>query len=284
MALLGKRNTLRIVREAAPGFYLDGGPLGEILLPGKYIPPKTGPGESLDVFVYRDSEDRLVATTQTPRAMVGEFAFLRVVGLRPNVGSFLDWGLEKDLLLPNREQLGRPRVGDWVVVYVTIDEVSNRIVATARFNKVLDLTPANYRSGEPVKLLIESETELGYKAIVNQTHRGLLYRAELGVTLEVGQQVDGFVRAVRADGKLDLGLDRTGYQRIKPLTEQILEALEKAGGTLPYHDGSSPEEIRAAFGASKKSFKQALGALYRGKKILIEPQGVSLVAKGPGKR
>ena len=277
MALLGKRNSLRIVREARPGFYLDGGPLGEILLPGRYLPPGYGVGDSLDVFVYRDSEDRLVATTETPRAMVGEFACLRVVGGRPGLGSFLDWGLEKDLLLPNREQLGRPRPGDTLVVYIRIDDVSNRLIATQRFDKWLDQTQHDYVRGQRVNLLIDGETELGYKAIINQAHRGLLYRAELGAPLEIGQQLEGYIRGIRADGKIDLGLDPTGYARVKPLTEQILEALAAAGGRISFHDQSSPEEIREAFGASKKSFKQALGALYRDHRVLLEP-GATVLA------
>lgn len=281
MALLGKRNTLRIVREARPGFYLDGGALGEILLPGRYLPAGTQIGDSLEVFVYRDSEDRLVATTETPLAQVGEFACLRVVGGRTGLGSFLDWGLEKDLLLPNREQLGQPRAGDSVVVYIRIDEVSNRIIATARLNKWLDLTPPPYRVGQRVKLLIEAETELGYKVIVEQAHRGLLYRSELGTPLEVGQQLEGFVRTIRPDGKLDLGLDATGYKRIQPLTEQIIEALTAAGGRLPYHDQSSPEEIREVFGTSKKAFKQALGALYRAKRVVLEPGATVLAPTAP---
>ncbi len=276
MAALGQRNQLRILREARPGFYLDGGALGEILLPGRYLPPGHGVGDSLEVFVYRDSEDRLVATTETPLAMVGQFACLRVVGGRPGLGSFLDWGLEKDLLLPNREQVGRPRPGDSVVVYIRIDEVSNRIIATARLDKWLDRTPPDYLHGQRVDLLIEGETELGYKAIINQAHRGLLYRAETGAPLDIGQRITGYIRTLRPDGKIDLGLDPIGYTRVKPLTEQILEALAAAGGRIPYHDQSSPEEIRTAFGASKKSFKQALGALYRDKRILLEPRATVL--------
>ena len=277
MALLGQRQSLTIVRQAAPGFYLDGGPHGEILLPGRYLAKTAQPGEQVEVFIYRDSEDRLIATTQTPHAVVGEFANLRVVTRHPSAGSFLDWGLEKDLLLPLREHSRSLRIGDWVLVRVAIDERSDRIVASARLNRWLDLTPANYTVGQEVKLIVESETPLGWRAIINHAHRGLLYRAELSTPLTIGQQVDGFIRALRPDGKIDLGLDRTGHRRLAPLTEQIIEALQKAGGHLPFHDGSTPEEIRAAFGISKKSFKQTIGVLFRERRVLLEPNGIRLV-------
>ena len=280
MAILGKRNTLPIVRQAPPGYYLDGGELGEILLPGRYIPAGARPGGKIDVFVYRDSEDRLVATTETPLAMVGEFAHLRVLTHEPGIGAFLDWGLEKDLLLPRREYAGGVRPGGRVLVYVMLDERSDRIVATARLNRHLNLTPPNYTEGQPVRLIVESETPLGYKAIINGAHVGLLYRAELAGPLSIGQTLDGFIRTVRPDGKIDLGLDPAGHRRLGPLSDQILAALENAGGYLPYHDGSSPEEIRAALGMSKKAFKQAIGVLYRERRILIEPAGIRLVKRG----
>ncbi|HEX8312100.1 MAG TPA: S1-like domain-containing RNA-binding protein [Chthoniobacteraceae bacterium] len=279
MALLGQRQSLPIVRQAAPGFYLDGGPHGEILLPGRYLAKTAKAGEQVEVFIYRDSEDRLVATTETPRAVVGEFANLRVVTRHPSAGSFLDWGLEKDLLLPLREHARSLRIGDWVLVRVAIDERSDRIVASARLNRWLDLTPANYTAGQAVKLIVESETPLGWRAIINHAHRGLLYRAELSTPLTIGQQLDGFIRTLRPDGKIDLGLDRTGHTRLAPLTEQIIDALKQAGGHLPYHDGSSPEEIRAAFGISKKSFKQTIGVLFRERRLLLEPDGIRLAAK-----
>jgi predicted RNA-binding protein (virulence factor B family) len=280
MAILGKRNTLPIVRQAPPGYYLDGGTHGEILLPGRYVPPTATPGGMIDVFVYRDSEDRLVATTETPLAMVGDFAFLRVVSVTPSIGAFLDWGLEKDLLLPRREFAGGIRAGGHALVYVMLDERSDRIVATARLNRHLNLTPPNYTPGQAVKLIVESETPLGYKAIIDRAHLGLLYRAELAGPLSVGQALDGFIRTVRPDGKIDLGLDPAGHRRLGPLSGQILAALTKAGGHLPYHDGSSPEEIRAAFGMSKKAFKQAIGVLYREHRIVIDPAGIRLVKPG----
>ena len=278
MAILGKRNLLPIIRQAPPGFYLDGDTHGEILLPGRYLPGGGKPGEKVDVFVYRDSEDRLVATTETPLAMVGDFAFLRVVSQSPSIGAFLDWGLEKDLLLPRREYAGGIREGGMALVHVMMDDRSDRIVATARLNRHLDLTPPNYSEGQAVKLIVESETPLGYKAIINGAHTGLLYRAECGGPLSIGQSLDGFIRTVRPDGKIDLGLDPVGHRRLAPLSEQILAALKAAGGRLPYHDGSSPEAIREALGMSKKAFKQAIGALYRERRIIIEPDGIRLAS------
>ena len=276
MAQIGQRNSLPIVRQAPPGLYLDGGTHGEILLPGRYIQPGWAVGGKMDVFVYRDSEDRLVATTETPRAIVGEFAHLRVVLHKPGVGSFLDWGLEKDLLLPLREHAGSLRPGDWVLVRVALDERSNRIIASARLGRYLDFTPPDYTTGQAVKLIVESETPLGYKAIIDHAHLGLLYRAELAAPLVIGQTLDGFIRTVRTDGKIDLGLDPAGHGRLVPLGGQILAKLEASGGHLPFHDGSSPEEIRAAFGMSKKAFKQAIGVLYREHRIRIEADGIRL--------
>lgn len=282
MALLGRFNTLPILREAAPGFYLDGGPTGEILLPGRYMPRTGKPLTEIEVFVYRDSEDRLVATTETPYVQVGEFACLRVIGLTPRIGVFLDWGLEKDLLLPIREQSGPLNLGDWVVVHVFIDPKTNRIIASARTNRHLNLKPAAYKEGQAVKILVTGESPLGYNAIVNHAHKGLLYHSDLSGPLGTGETLDGYVRAMREDGKIDLALDRAGYHRIAPLTQQILEALAAAGGRMPYHDGSTPEEIRIAFGVSKKAFKQAIGSLFRDRKILITDTAISLPAK-PGK-
>lgn len=277
MALLGKLNRLRIVRFAQPGFYLDGGSHGEILLPSRYIPAGTGPGDQIEVMVYRDTEDRLVATTDKPLAYAGEFAALRVVSLTPRIGVFLDWGLEKDLLLPIRETAGPLQPGDKIVVLVTVDPHTDRLIATARFNRFLDLTPARYHEGESVRLLVASRSPIGYNMIVNNAHRGLLYHTDLPGPLKIGQLVEGYVRAIRPDGKLDLALGKAGYRRIAALTDQILAALEAKGGRLPYNDNSIPEEIRDAFGVSKKAFKQAIGALYRDRRIVIEPDGIRLV-------
>ncbi len=279
MALLGQFNTLPIVRQAPPGLYLNGGTHGEILLPGKYIPLGAVPGTTIKVFVYRDSEDRLVATTETPLATVGQCASLRVVTVKRGVGAFLAWGLEKDLLLPLREQTRELRPLDWVLVHIALDPKSDRIIATARLNRWLDKTPPNFKEEQPVKLLIESETPLGFRAIINHTHHGLLYHSDLARPLLVGQTLDGFIRTMRPDGKIDLALNPIGHRPIAPLTDQIVAKLRASGGRLPYHDKSTPEEISAAFGVSKKLFKQAIGALYRDRQILIEPRGIALVGQ-----
>jgi hypothetical protein len=277
MAIIGKRNTLPIVRAAAPGLYLDGGELGELLLPGRYIPAGLKPKDKLDVFVYRDSEDRLVATTETPLATVGEFAYLKVVSVNRNIGAFLDWGLAKDLLLPYREQETSLRAGDRVIVHVGLDEKTNRIVASMRLNRHLSHDTLAYRKGQPVDLLIIGRTPLGYNAIIENTHRGLLYHDNLAAPLASGQKVKGFVRTVRPNGKIDLSLDASGYKRVAPLRDQIIQALEANSGHLAFDDDSSPDAIRQKFGVSKKAFKQALGKLYKERRIRFQNPGIELL-------
>ncbi|MEN9632165.1 MAG: hypothetical protein RL077_569 [Verrucomicrobiota bacterium] len=283
MALIGQRNQLAFIREATPGYYLDGGSHGEILLPGRYLARRPAAGALLDVFVYRDSEDRLVATIEAPYATVGEFAFLRVVSINPRIGVFLDWGLEKDLLLPIREQSGPLQEGEWLVVRVALDPHTERLIASARLNRYLDLETPRYAPGEAVKLIVLGATPLGFNVIVNHAHRGLLYHGDLAEPLATGQPLEAFVRLVRPDGKIDLALDRVrvGYQRIVPVTEKITEALRASpGGRLALHDNSPPEEIRAAFGVSKKAFKQAIGVLFKAKRIMIDKTGIRLVVTG----
>jgi uncharacterized protein len=286
MAILGKRNLLPIVRASTPGLYLDGGELGEILLPGRYIPSDVAPKQKLDVFVYRDSEDRLVATTETPHAMVGEFGYMKVVNVHPQVGAFLDWGLAKDLLVPFREQEFPLQVGDWVVVYVALDATTNRILASTRLSRHLNRDTPAYRDGQPVNLLITSKTELGYNAIVENAHRGLLFKTNLIAALKIGEKLKGFVRTVRSGGKIDLSLDASGYKRVAPLTDQIVKILETGGGKLEFDDDSSPVAIRQKFGVSKKAFKQALGKLYKTRRIAFLKPGIQLLDNtnwSPGK-
>jgi len=286
MAIIGQRNLLSIVRASQPGLYLDGGELGEILLPGRYIPADVAPKQKLDVFVYRDSEDRLVATTEKPHAMVGEFACLKVINRHERIGAFLDWGLAKDLLLPFSEQEGPVRIGDRVVVYVALDAKSQRILATMRLNRHLNRDTPAYRDGQPVNLLVIGKSPLGYSAIVENAHRGLLYHSQLASPLVIGQKLKGFVRTVRSGGKIDLTLDAAGYQRVAPLTNKIVEALQFSGGQFEFDDDSTPDAIRQNFGVSKKAFKQALGKLYKARRIAFLKPGIQLLKNSswsPGK-
>lgn len=277
MAELGRLNQLPVLRSTPQGIYLGAGDDGEILLPNRYVPSGTQLDDLLEVFVYCDSEDRFIATTEKPFAMVGEFAALKVVSLNRNIGAFLDWGLPKDLLLPFREQADRIFAGDTVLVYVMVDERTRRIIATTKLNKHLSKLPPKYKIGQSVNLVIVNETPLGYNAIVENTHQGLLYRSQIGAKLQPGQALKGFVTGLRPGGKIDLSLDAAGYQRVAPLTEQIVDALKSAQGRLHFDDDSSPEAIREAFGCSKKAFKQALGALFKQRRVEFTQPGIALV-------
>ncbi len=286
MAIIGKRNSLAIVRAAQPGLYLDGGELGEILLPGRYIPADLAPKQKMDVFVYRDSEDRLVATTETPHAMVGEFGYMKVINVHPQVGAFLDWGLAKDLLVPFREQEFPLRVGDWVAVYVGLDVKTNRILASTRLNRHLNRDTPAYRDGQPVNILVVAKTPSGYAAIVENAHRGLLYKNPPATALKLGTKLKAFIRTVHANGKIDLSLDASGYKRVAALTNLIVAALQISGGRLAFDDDSPPAAIRQNFGVSKKAFKQALGKLYKTRRIIFTKPGIQLLENtnwSPGK-
>jgi uncharacterized protein len=277
MADLGRYNQLKVLYSTPHGIYLDGGDHGEILLPTRYIPRGTQLDDLLEVFVYRDSEDRVIATTERPFAQAGEFASLEVVGLHRQVGAFLNWGLPKDLLLPFREQTERVEVGQKVAVYVILDERSDRIIATTRLNRHLSRQPAPYKKGQEVGLLVTNRTPLGYNVLVEKTHIALLHAAAGAAGLQPGQEIRGFISAVHPDGKLDVSLDASGYQRVAPLTERILEALKEKGGRLEFDDDSSAEKIRENFGSSKTAFKQALGALFRQRKIRFTRPGIQWV-------
>jgi uncharacterized protein len=279
MVEIGKMNRLRLVRFAPPGAFLDGGEQGEILMPRRYVPRQAVVGGEMEVFVYRDSEDRLVATTEQPLARVGEFACLKVASVHREIGAFLEWGLAKDLLLPFREQIAPLRQGQRVMVHVYLDPKTDRIVATARLKRHLARTHPPYLPGQAVRLVIADRTPLGYNAIVEGAHMGLLFTNNRPPHLEVGQAVKGFVRAVHPGGKLDLSLDAAGYQRVAPLVDQIVERLQAGGGRLPFDDDSPPESIREMFGISKKAFKQALGKLYKARRIRFLHPGIELIAE-----
>ncbi|HAV11996.1 MAG TPA: GntR family transcriptional regulator [Opitutae bacterium] len=261
MLNIGRVNKLLIIEESEHGLYFDAKPLEKILLPNAYVTESMDVGDELEVFIYNDSEDRLVATTETPYAQVGEFAYLEVVSVN-QVGAFLDWGLQKDLLLPYREQ------GDWTfqegdgaIVAVYLDEYTNRIVASCRLHKHLSETKPEYEPNDPVQVLIYGDSPLGYKAIVDKQHRALLYHEETSDRLEAGDQFTGYIKQVHSNGKIDIRRDPSGRGRVASLAETILEKLEAAGGSLPFNDKSEPEAIRATFDTSKKAFKQAVIAL-----------------------
>ena len=226
---LGKINTLDVVRETDNGFYLDGGDLGEILMPRKFITDEVRAAMKATVFVYTDSEDRLVATTEKPLVKVGEFAFLKVEEVT-RFGAFLDWGLPKHLLVPFSEQRAKMVEGRSYLVYVYVDLHSNRIAASAKINKYLDNTPPDYTVGQEVQLLIAEETELGYKAIVNGEHWGILYHDQLFQQVTPGQQLTGFVNKIRTDEKIDLLLEKPGYAKVDDISEKILEELRNNRG------------------------------------------------------
>lgn len=277
MALIGRFNTLQVSKFTDFGLYLDAGADGEILLPKRYIPKQEAleVGDWLNVFVYLDSEDRVIATTQKPKVQVGGFASLKVVEIN-SVGLFLDWGLSKDLLLPHSEEKRPLQVGDYVLVHVYLDPRSRRITATARLDRFLDNSPATYQVGEQVELLIAERTDLGFKAIINERHWGLLHKNELFRFVRSGMRETGYIREARDDGKINLSLQPVGAEQRDVLAERIVEALQAAGGFLPLSDKSPAELISQQFSVSKGNFKKAIGGLYKRGVILIGDDGIRL--------
>ncbi|MFY1612555.1 S1 RNA-binding domain-containing protein [Macellibacteroides fermentans] len=276
MVEIGKYNTLKIVKDLDFGVYLDGGDDLEILLPARYVPRNVKPGDEVEVFIYHDNEGRIIATTAKPLAIVGEFQWMECKSVN-DMGAFLEWGLMKDLLVPFREQKMPMREGKWYLVYVHLDHVTKRIVASARVDKFLDNVPPVYEFNQEVDLLVADETEIGYKVIINNLHWGLVYHNEIYRRLERGEHLKGYIKEVREDEKIDVSLTRLGYEKVEGIAGIILDALKVQNGFLPVHDKSPAEEIYSLFGCSKKSFKQAIGALYKKKLISIEPTGIRLI-------
>ena len=276
MAEIGKYNSLRVIKEVDFGVYLDGGNEGEILMPIRYVPKNCQVGDSVDVFVYLDSEDRPVATTEEPYAQVGEFAMLRVKSVN-KIGTFLDWGIMKDLLVPFREQKVTMTEERSYLVYIHVDEESRRIVASAKLNKFLNKTVPEYKIGQEVDLMIESETDLGFKAIVNNQHWGVLYDNEVFEQLDKGLKIKGYIKKIRPDNKIDLSLHPLGYEKVDSISQMILNELKKAGGFIAVSDKSDAEMVYRIFGISKKTFKQAIGALYKQRRITINPEGIRMI-------
>ena len=276
MIKLGDWNVLVVNRFTDHGAYLEGGEVGEILMPNAYVERGVRIGDRVTVFVYLDQEERLVATTETPLARVGQFACLTVSWVN-EFGAFLDWGLMKDLFVPFREQRRKMEVGRYYIVYIYIDEASHRIVGTAKVDRYLMPAPAGaYRKGEQVALLVQGRTDLGYKVIVDHKYSGLVYHDQAYAELHTGDELTGFVSQVRRDGKVDVSLQSLGVSRFRDFADQLLDELEQAGGTLPYCDASSAEDIAERFGVSKKTFKRAVGTLYKASKIHMTDGGIAL--------
>ncbi|WP_087017745.1 CvfB family protein [Thaumasiovibrio subtropicus] len=276
MIKIGRYNRLRVNKLVDFGLFLDGGEdFGNILLPRKYAPIDAEIGDDLDVFLYFDSEDEIIATTQEPLAQVGEFALLKVVGVNA-IGAFLDWGLDKDLLVPFSEQRCRLQEGKSTLVRVYTDRASGRIVGTTKFNKFLDQSPAKYKRGEQVEIQIAEITDLGYKAIIDHQHWGLIFKTESFGKLFIGKRLKAFVKNVRPDGKIDLSLQKLGRGKVDDLADKVLTSLERKGGYIPLSDKSSPEAIFQEFRTSKATFKKTIGGLYKQGLIVIEREGIRL--------
>ena len=278
MAEIGRINKLTIKRKLDYGAHLDGGESGDILLPKKYVSKKCQPGDEVEVFVYVDREERLRATTQKPYVTVGQFAKLRVVA-NSSSGAYLDWGLQKDLFVPKREQHAKMEEGKSYVVFVFLDKKTNRITASSKLDKFLDLQSPNYDEGEEVDLFICYKTDLGYKTIVNNSHWGMVYKNEVFQRLHIGQQLKGYIKIIREDLKIDISLQRSGYQRVDNISQSILKTIKDLGGSIAVTDKSPPEDIYSLFGVSKKTFKKAIGALYKKRLITIDTNGIKLAQK-----
>ena len=281
MVDLGNYNELEIAREVDFGMYLTSED-GDILLPSKYIPEGAKVGDFVKVFVYRDSEDRVIATNLKPYATVGQFACLTVKDVTP-FGAFLDWGLEKDLLVPLHNQKDKMQTGRKYCVYVYLDETTDRIVATTKLNKYLQNENIELTEGQQVDLMVFGETELGFKVIIDGKYEGLLYRSEVFRNLQVGDTTTGYVRAIRPDNKIDVSLrkpDADTFSHMDEASGKIMEQLQQRGGTLYLTDSSSPEEIYSIMGISKKMFKRGVGTLYKAGRIALHPDHIELLSAG----
>jgi len=275
MAIIGQFNTLPVVAVMANGAYLDAGELGEILLPNRYLPENCQAEDTVDVFIYLDSTDRLIATTEIPRAQRGEFASLQVKQVN-KIGAFLDWGLPKDLLVPFNQQHKKMEVGKHYLVYIFLDERTERLVASSKLDKYLDIWPAEYHQGQQVDLTIAAKTDLGFKAIINNQHWGLIFESDIYQTLKTGMKLTGYIKQVREDGRINLSLSRTGKKKVTDFSDKLIAHLQKNNGFSPLHDKSDPELIKKALGVSKKTFKATAGNLMKKGLITIEKEGIRL--------
>lgn len=260
-------------RDTPQGWYLVDEMGVEVLLPNKYCPAEAIEGDIINVFIYRDSEDRLTATTRVPKIEFNEFAYLEVVATT-SVGAFLDWGMEKDLFVPFKEQHNQLVEGEFAVVYLFRDEVTDRLLASAKISKWLEKTEIALGFNTQVDCLCFEETDIGYRVIVNQKYQGMVFKNEVFKHIEVGDQFVGYVRMIREDGHIDLSITPIGRTKVKGLADVILKAIEDEGGFLSMTDKTAPGIIQARFGMSKKAFKEAIGTLYKNREIVIEEKGL----------
>ena len=273
---VGQFNLMRVDRKVDFGFYMDDGAEG-ILLPKRFVPSGLQVDDTISVFVYHDSDNRLIATTQEPFAVVGDIAALKVVALT-NQGAFLDWGLMKDLFVPVSQQLSSMRLGGKYLVKLYVDKQTGRVAATEKIDNQISNDILTVKEGEKVKLQVYRESDIGYVVIVNQVHQGLVYKNEVFTHLHIGQMIEeGFVKKIREDNKLDIGIGKQGVEKLDDDQVKLIQLLKLHKGFLPYHDKSSPEDIYAFFGISKKAFKMNVGILYKAKKITIEDEGIRLI-------
>lgn len=273
---IGRYNTLELLRITSVGAFLGDEQGNDVLLPTKWIPEGAGIGDKLTVFVYTDSEDRPIATTLTPKATVQQFGFMRVNQVN-EVGAFLDWGIQKDILVPYREQRLKMEEGRSYVVFLYLDISTGRVAASNRIARYLSNDELTVAEGEEVDLLVFERTDLGYKVIINHLHTGMVYGNEVFRPLNVGEQMKGHVRKVREDNKIDISLQAPGYAAVEPNSQRLLDMMEKRGGFIPYTDSTDAGVIQHELQMSKKVFKKAVGALYKQKRILIEEEGLRLV-------
>lgn len=272
---LGRYNQLEVVKEVDFGVYLDGGDDGEILLPARYVPKDCQPGDMLNVFIYLDNEERLVATTLTPYAQVGDFACLQVAWVN-QYGAFLDWGLMKDLFVPFREQKNKMEKGRCYVVHIHVDEDSYRIMASAKVEHYLSDDMPPYHPGDSVEVMVWQRTDLGFKVIVDNKFGGLIYAKEAVRPLETGMKLEAYVRQVRPDGKIDIVLQPDGARKVDDFAKVLLDYIRQHDGYTTFHDKTPAEDIYATFGVSKKTFKKAVGELYKKHLVTLEEKGIRL--------
>ena len=275
MAQVGEYNVLKVIRKAEFGIYLDDGAEG-ILLPKRFVPANTEIGDAVKVFLYHDSENRIIATTLSPRGIVGEIVMMKVISVTPQ-GAFVDWGLMKDLFVPRSQQLMGMRVGGEYLVKIYLDEQTGRVAASEKIETFLSNDPLTIKEMEEVSLIVYRRTDIGYVVIINNLHTGVLHFNEIYRNINIGDKFPGYIKAIKTENKIDVVLGKSGYKRVEGETEKLIRMLQENNGYLPYNDKSAPEDIYDFFGMSKKTFKMTTGALYKQGRISFAKEGILLV-------